>query len=305
MRYKNAIKKISDTLKTWKNTLDEMEKNYVKDKESVDNYAASMKGQWTDSYINQYIQQHSPDSRYRAKYAEEKAKISPTIHHYLEVLQKQIDKFFNSPVSAEFSNKITAIKLTGLQLSDLEFQLLKDSVSTYAEARLLNQLAMTRSKKTDAVKLEKGLPKTVSEDVADPYLFLNLPDIEEVYNGFENFKRTTLGLLDSYAGKTAKLNFALETEKPYFICIAMDAFVRTKSDEKFLEIMDKANSILPESREKKELTENDRKLIDTLIDPAFPLLAKTKVIALAECDESIADLLRLDSRYSKYLNDEE
>lgn len=302
MRYKNAIKKISDTLKTWKNKLDEMEKNYIREKQNVDNYAASMKEQWTDSYIEQYIQQHSPDSKYRAKYAEEKAKISPIVHHYLEVLQKQIDKFFNSPISAEFSNKITAIKLTGLQLSDLEFRLLKDSVSTYAEARLLNQLATTRIKKADAVKLENGMPKTVSEEVADPYLFLNVPDIEEVYNGFDSFKSMALGLLNSYAGKNAKLNFALETEKPYFICIAMDAYFRTKADEKLLETMDKASSILQENR-KNAINSSEKEAIDRLLSP----FSKTKetILWAASIHEDIEEILRLDPRYSNFFDVEE
>ena len=36
-----------------------------------------------------------------------------------------LDSFFNSPVRAEFANKVTAIKLTGLQLSNTELDVYK------------------------------------------------------------------------------------------------------------------------------------------------------------------------------------
>ena len=46
---------------------------------------------------------------------------------------------------------------------------------------------------------------------------------------------------------------------------------------------------------------NDKKFIDTIIDPRYPSLAKDKVKALAEADSNIESLLLLDERYNKYL----
>ena len=56
-------------------------------------------------------------------------------------------------------------------------------------------------------------------------------------------------------------------------------------------------------REKRELTENDKKFIDTLVDSKYPSLAKDRVKALAEADADIESLLLLDERYSKYLEE--
>ena len=61
--------------------------------------------------------------------------------------------------------------------------------------------------------------------------------------------------------------------------------------------MEKANSILPESKIKRELTENDKKLIDLLIDEKYPSLAKERAKELAEADTDIGELLALDERY--------
>lgn len=83
----------------------------------------------------------------------------------------------------------------------------------------------------------------------------------------------------------------------------MDSYFRNHADEAFSKVMEKANSILPESKIKRELTENDRKFIDTLIDSKYPSLARDRVKALAEADTDIESLLLLDERYNKYLEE--
>lgn len=80
-----------------------------------------------------------------------------------------------------------------------------------------------------------------------------------------------------YAGEYAKLAHLLDTETPEYVAINMDAYLKCEVDKEFKKVMEKANSILPESKIKRELTENDKRFIDTLIDPKYPNLEKEKV----------------------------
>ena len=84
----------------------------------------------------------------------------------------------------------------------------------------------------------------------------------------------------------------------------MDSYFRNKKDEEFTKVMEKANSILPESKIKRELTEYDKRLLDTLVDSKYPSLAKDRVKALADADADIGSLLSLDERYKGFLEEE-
>lgn len=84
-----------------------------------------------------------------------------------------------------------------------------------------------------------------------------------------------------------------------------DAYFISNAPKTLAGILEKANSILPESRVKKELTEADKRFLDTLIDPKYPSLAEHTVKGLASFDPEIAELLRLDERYKRYLPQDE
>ena len=230
----------------------------------------------------------------------------PTILHYLELIKKQLDSYFNAPVKADFANKINAIKLSGLQLSDTEFQILQQSATSYMERRLLNQLAESRTKTERKAVLNKqsGEPEYQTVQTADPYIRMELPDIDSIYKAYKSYRTAARGLLYSYAGHNAELSDMLENNIPNYVAINMDSYFRNGHEQEFAKVMDKANSILPESKIKRELTENDKRLIDTLIDPKYPSLAKSKVREIAENSPELSELFLLDSRYSGFLEEE-
>ena len=119
----------------------------------------------------------------------------------------------------------------------------------------------------------------------------------------KSYMTSAKSLLYQYAGTSGKMAHLLDVKTPDYISVSMDSYIRNNAADEFLGAMDKANAILPESKVKRALTENDKKLIDTMIDPRYPSLAKDKVKALAEADSSIESLLLLDERYSKYLEE--
>ena len=96
----------------------------------------------------------------------------------------------------------------------------------------------------------------------------------------------------------------LENGTPDYVAISMDSYFRNEQEQKFSKVMDEANAILPESKIKRALTENDKRLIDTLIDPKYPSLAGAKVREIAENSPELSELFLLDSRYAKYLDEE-
>lgn len=305
MIYKNYVSKITEALKKYKNDIDMLEKSYHSECEKVRTKANNMKGKWTDEYCSEYIKENIPDSTYKAKMQSMRAKAEPTVLHYLEMLKKSLDGYFNAPVRSDFANKIMTIQMTGLQLSNLEFSILSDSVSSYMEARLLNQLGLSRTKAGVVTELDSnGVPHSKKADVLNPYYNKELPNIEETYNAFDNYKNAAKSLLYSYSGDNAEMSHLLEEEIPRYVSVSMDSYFRTGHEKAFLRAMDKCASILPESKVKLTLNENDKALIDLLIDSKYPSLAKDRVKELALADSHIASLLALDERYSGFLEEE-
>ena len=305
MRIKKYIIKIANILKEWKISVDELETKYLREKSDLEKYCDEKRGQWTEAYIEQYKKENSPNEKYIMAYKAAKEPVQSAVERNLSLILKGLDSFFGAPVSTEFANTIMATKLADLQLSNLEFELLKKSVSSYAEARLLNQLALSRTKKADVVQMkENGEPERVSKEMIDPYLRLDIPDMKDTYDRYERFRDSALRMAKNYVGKLGTLNFALEQNTPAYICVAMESFVRNHEDEKFLEIIEKASSALTYGKGRKVYTEEDKKLIDSLIDERY-VPSKEKVYSVAAIHEDIEELLRLDPRYAKFFDDEE
>lgn len=303
MKYLTYVKRITEALKTYKAEIDILEKKYVEKKKEIKDKASEMSGKWTDEYIESFIEENNPDINFKASFQNARDKVEPIILDCFEKLHKSLDGYFNAPIKQDFSNKIMSIKLSGLQLSDLEFKILQDSATSYMERRLLNQLAESRTKKSDVVTLdENAKPQKNTVDVNNPYFYLELPNIEATYEAFNDYKRYARELLYRYSGANAEMVNLLDVDIPNYMSVGMDGYFRNNAEENFIKVLDKANSILSEHKQKIELSENDKKLIDTLIDSKYPRLARERVKALAEADEHIAGLLSLDERYSGFLD---
>lgn len=306
LQYKNYLSKITEALVEYKKEIDTLAEQYAAEKERIKQKAQSMKSQWTEQYIEKYILENQPNTAYQNKMKDAREKVKPTVTHYLEMIEKSLDSYFNAPVNATFANKIMSISVTGLQLSNLEFQILKNSATTYMEFRLLNQLAETRTKKGTVIELDKnGTPRSKEVDLKAPYLYLELPNIEETYKKFAELKTSANMLLNSYSGKNAEMAHLLDNSVSKYAILAADAFFRCGYEEKFVDAMEKANSILPDSKIKRELTENDKKLIDLLIDSKYPSLAHSRAKELAAESPDIRNLLVLDPRYKEAVLSEE
>lgn len=304
MNYKKYVERINEILTKYKSDIDSLESMYISECQKVQSDAEKMKGQWTEEYIEKYIIEHKPDANTKEALQRARENAEPIVLDCLGRLQNALDKYFNAPISQNFTNKITAIKLSGMQLSDLEFKILQEDANSYMECRLLNQLAEGRIKKEEIIELDKdGIAHRKEIDVKNPYAKLQLPNIESTYKAFENYKSSVKGLLYSYSGVNAKMAHLLDNKMPLYISIASDGYFRNNAKHEFENVMEEANAVLPESKVKRTLTENDKKLIDVLIDSKYPSLYESRVKELAAADADIGELLALDSRYAEYLEE--
>lgn len=307
MRFKNSMNKITETLEGYVKQIDELEKQYIAEIQRQKQEIENMKGTYTEEYINKYRNNPKFYKNYKVEMQQLRSKAEPVVSHYLEMIEKQINSFFNAPVSPEFANKINSIAITGLMLSDMEFEILQDSANSYMERRLLNQLAESRTRNEKKVALNADTLQAEYKDVkaSNPYLHLELPNIEEVFKAFTDYKQKANFLVNSYSGKNATLYMYLDNGMAQYISISADSYFRNKAVDVFSSAMGKANSILPESKIKRELTEQDKKFIDAIIDPKYPYAAKETVKSIVEYDPNIAELLRLDERYRDLVAEEE
>lgn len=267
-----------------------------------------MKGKYTDSYIKEYRQNYKfPD--YRPQMNAERNASRDLVSYYLETIEKQLDSYFMAPVRTDFANKINSIKITGLKLSDREFEMLAKSAKSYMEMRLLNQLAETRTKAETKITIdpETREPKRETGETAAPYMYLKVPDLDKCYEAFNNFKRGANYLLDSYSGANAELAEFLENGVSKLISASANSYFRNKSAEAFAQVMSEQGEILAKTGIKTTLTDRDKKVIDALINEPFPKLYQDKVKArvktISEGMPEIGNLLRLDDRYKGYLEE--
>ena len=303
MTYRKYVARITKELAEYRDAIDKLEQDYKAERTRHEKEIEEMRGKYTEQYIEEYKQSLNIIAPYTPKMSALKAKTAPIVSHYLELIEKQLNNYFNAPVRTEFANRINSIAITGLTLSNTEFRILQESANSYMERRLLNHLAENRKKEINQVELnrETGETSYKKESVADPCVNVEVPSIEHIYDAFNDYKRNAEFLINGYSGKNAELAEGLESGIPNYMSITADNYFRDNHEEKFVAVMDEANNILPESKTKRELTEQDKKLIDVLIDPKYPTLAKDTVKQISLNSPELAELFSLDERYADFV----
>lgn len=302
MRYKNYVTKINEALNRHKTEIDNLAIIYGTEVQGHKSELEKMRGVYTSEYISEYNKKWQPKTNYRDIIGKSSEKATIETEIYLGKIKKELDRYFDSPVRQDFINKINAIALTGLMLKDREFKLLVDSASNYMEMRMVQQLAENRTKQSYQTKItDNGEVEQKEVSVKNPYHF-ELADVDYVYRSFDEFANSTRHLIKYYAGSNADLKEYLGETSEY-LPLTADSFFRNNAVDRFSKVMEKANACLPESKVKRTLTENEKKFIDTLVDRQYPEFAMERVRKLAEADRDIEELLRLDERYSKFLEE--
>ena len=140
MKYQNYLNNVLKLLQDYRDSVNGVKAIYDSDKAKHDRELKDMQGKYTDEYIKEYDSKWRASNNYKDMLDKERAKKQKLANHNLDIMKNQIDKYFQAPVSADFANKIMAIKSTGMQLSKTEYELLQKQATSYMERRLLNEL---------------------------------------------------------------------------------------------------------------------------------------------------------------------
>lgn len=302
MRYKNTVQLIEKKLKNYVSFVNEREKTYIQREKQFNNKLHEMRtsNKYTAGYIAEYASFGFETSDLTEQVLTEQKKVMEELKLSLKVIQKELDTFFNAPISAEFASKINSIKTLGLQLSDKEFELLQKEAHTYMEMRLIDQLGKTRTKNVLTHELkENGNIDVVHKDVNDGYIGIMNVNLEDAYKKFEEYSNAAIYLVQNYIGREILLKDCLPSNDMVVFAATADTFIIKNFTGKFIDYMDSLNSMLDDKTALTPLSENEKKVVDYLIkDPKY---ASTFVPYLCKIDAYIEQLFIRDDRYSKYV----
>lgn len=331
MKYQKLMKKIMEQLGEYKGIIDNLSICYLADKKKHEEELAKMEGVYTPQYIEEHKKNWKPARDYSVEINEARKRCQEKVRSYIEKIEKEMDGYFSVPVDSGFSATVTAVKSLGVTLNNREIELLQKSSGGYWGLRLLNELGMSRSKTEQGAVLEDGRPKRINKDVKTPYGAEKLPNIEKAYDSLQDMKNSVNMAFEAYCGngyvlkdfifpvndmavktkENLEKGYGVQTKNPTLDALSIS---RMASAEKcfnedyysytaFSEMMGGLASTMPEPKKKTYLTESDKKLIDALIDPDFPVLAKDRAVKIAKADSKLAEILALDSRYSTAVKD--
>lgn len=304
MKYQRYLKEIKTIVEQYKKRIDEL----VVLKKEQDAELEKMKnsGIYSDSYIEEYTKTHNNADKFAVLMEQDRKTSIEKAYYYKGLVKKDIDKFFNGDVTTSIANKVQAIKNSGLQLSNRELDLLKAECKSYYDLRLLQQIASTRTEKQTVTETNKdGEFINVVKDVTTPYNIV-IPDIENAYRNYEDFSAHLDAFFTTYCGANHELKESLPPDRygmprEIYESIYANSFIEKNKIDTFESGLNETMQCLPENNIKTALTDTDKAIIDTIINPQYPNLAKTEVERLSELSPELAELFSLDERYRDFV----
>ena len=327
MRYKKFMKKIMEQLNEYKETVDTLATSYQLEVAKREEELTGTKGKYTNEYVKECRRNWKPSKDYSGEISRAREKHQKIALAYIDQIQKEMDSYFQIPVDSGFAATVTAIKALGVTPNNREFDLLQKASGGYWGRRLLNELAISRTKTEQGAELENGEMKRTEKEAKMPYGGVELPDIEKAYDSLQNVKNAVNMAFSGYCGTNYELKdivfpvskeqeatnaklqevYGVQPQKPRLDNMEISKMAGSvkcfdeshRSYATFSEMMGGLAATMPEPKRKTTLTDSDRNLIDTLISPNYPSLAKDEAVKIAKADSRLAELLLLDGRYGK------
>lgn len=325
MKHRAFMGKVMKALTEYKGIADNLAVAYTKEKAEFEEDLAQGMGKYTQEYMDAARQNWRPKTDYGKLLSAARQRGQKIADVYLKGIEEEMDGYFQIPVDSGFAATVTAIKSMGVTLNDREFGLLQNASKGYWGLRLLNELAVSRAKEKQVAVMEDGEIKYAKQEEKKPHNNLNLPDIEKAYDSLQSMRNAVKMAFDGYCGEgNALRDIVFPTSKSVeetnailaeaynvqpqrqtldVLSISKMASAPQFFDENYLayvellKILDSLETTLPQPERKTELTEEDKKLIDTLISPDYPTLAQSDAIKIAQADGRLAEILSLDERY--------
>ena len=326
MNYKKIMQKILAELSMYKSEIDKLAISYQEECKRFDKEMEAAEGKFTESYIAETRANWKPRLDYAGLISMARETHSGNVARCISQFEQQLGDYFRTPADANFCATLTAIKALGVNLSNREFSLLQESANGYVGRRLLNELSITRMQTEQAAELKDGEMTSVQKEKTIPYTGVDLPDIEQVFDGLQNVKNAISTAFGGYCGENFELknivfpvgrsqeNVNKKVQEAYGVLVESKTMLSNLEIAKmtnsvqcfeknyhayveFAKMMDAINATIPKPPKKTELTKDDESLIDSLIDFRYPNSAKEKAVEIAKKDERLRELLELDERY--------
>lgn len=325
MKYQKNLQRIMQELSRYKEKVDEMATAYVTEKTRFEKSLEDMRGKYTPEYIEESRKNWQPKMNYRGLIDFAREVHQKNAMSYFDKIKSELDGYFSAPVNADFASTLVAVKTLGLNLTNYEFSLLQSSSNGYMGRRLLNELAVSRTKTEQRAELENGEMKRTEKETKIPYGGVELPDIEKAYDSLQSVKNAINIAFKGYCGEGYELKdivfplskateetnaklaaaYGVQPQKQTLDAVTISKMATSAKcfDENyhsytaFSELMGCLAATMPKPKRKETLTDDDKKLIDTLIDSRYESLAKDQAVQIAKADEHLAEILMLDTRY--------
>lgn len=325
MKHRVFMGKVMKVLAEYKGIADSLAVAYAKEKTEFEEDLRQGEGKYTQEYMDAARRNWKPKADYGKQLSAARQRGQKIADAYLNGIQEEMDGYFRIPVDSGFAATVTAIKGMGITLNNREFSLLQDASKGYWGLRLLNELAVSRAKERQVAVMEDGEMKYAKKEEKKPYNNVNLPDIEKAYDSLQSVRNTVNMAFEGYCGEgnalryivfpvdkaveetNARLAEAYNVQPQRQVLDTMSIVKMTSApsffDEsypsyaEFTKMLDDMEATLPQPERKTELTEEDRRLIDTLINSDYPTLAQSDAIKIAKADSRLAEILSLDERY--------
>ena len=307
MKYKFSLEKIMNAIMAHRDLVDNLAVLYKTEIANHEKELENMKGTYTSEYISEYAKNWTAKGNYANAIKASSEKTLAEVTHYSQRIKRELDSYFDTMVRPDFANQINALISTGMPLRDKEFKRLAENAQSYMELRLVQNFAESRTEKVIKKDIGDDGTVTVEEVDAKRPCRIDIPDIDEVYASYDNFVAMSKQFSLCYAGANCELKMFLDKSISDYAALATMSFFKNRPDEMFAQTMEKANSILPESKIKKTLSDADRKFIDSIINPEYPWLAEGNIKRIVKngSDSELVELLKLDERYSRYADEAE
>ena len=325
MKYQKNMQKIMEQLTAYKAKIDEIAVAYVAEKEKHEKELEEMKGKFTPEYIKENREKWTPRINYGEIIGLARETYEKIAMDYFNKVKLELDEYFQIPVDSGFAATVTAVKNLGVTLGNKEFELLQNAAGGFWGLKLLSELGNSRTKIEQGAELENGQAKRVEKEIKTPYTAVVLPDVENIYNALQSVKNALDIAFSSYCGEgyvlkdivfasnktaeetNAKLaeTYGVQTQKEMLDTVTISKMANASKffDEnnasyvRFIEMMDGLAATIPKAKKKEVLTDDDKKLIDMIINPDYSTLAQVEAVKIAKADEHLAEILRLDTRY--------
>lgn len=327
MQYKKYTKKILRELNQYKGEIDKLVASFSAEKAAHEKELKDMEGRFLPEFIEQSRRDWKPKTNYKGIIDFARETHREIAMSYFDKIKSELDGYFQIPVDSGFAATVTAIKSLGVTLNNREFELLQGTGGGYWGLRLLNELGVSRTKTEQRTELENGQTKRVEKEVSRPYTVTELPDIEKAYDSLQSVLNAVNTAFEGYTGEEYQLKdiifpkdrlaeethdkiaaeYGIEPPKQTMSAVQISKMASSiqcfdenyRSYTEFSDMMDAISATMPEPKRKEVLTDDDVKLIDTLIDSKYPALATEKAVEIARTDDRLREILVLDKRYQR------